>query len=83
MPVITRRAVTSALAYGMFRKLSASGTTVIVSFTAGSGSWLCPTGVTTADYLVGGGGGGGGGGGAGPWQWRRWLVRVDSVLVQV
>ena len=69
MPVITRRAVTSALAYGMFRKLAASVTTVIVSFTSGSGTWLCPTGVTTADYLVVAGGGGGarsgGGGGAG------------------
>ena len=37
---------------------AATGTTVIVSFTSGSGTWLCPTGVTTADYLVVGGGGG-------------------------
>jgi hypothetical protein len=77
MPVITRRAVTSALAYGMFRKLSASGTTVIVSFTAGSGTWLCPTGVTTADYLVVAGGGGGGGYGV-----AAVVVRVGSVLAQ-
>ena len=44
---------------------SFGGTTVIVSFTSGSGTWLGPTGVTTADYLVVGGGAGGGGFGGG------------------
>ena len=40
----------------MFRKLATGGTTVIVSFTAGRGTWLCPTGVTKVDYLVVAGG---------------------------
>ena len=63
MPLLSTRGGLSALAFGMFS--ATGGTTVIVSFTAGSGTWLCPTGVTKADYLVVAGGGGGGSGIAG------------------
>jgi hypothetical protein len=63
MPLIATRGGLSALAFGMFS--AKAGGTIIVSFTAGSGTWLCPTGVTTVDYLVVAGGGGGSGGSAG------------------
>ena len=36
--------------------------TVVETFTA-SGTWICPVGVDTVDYLVVAGGAGGGGGG--------------------
>ena len=39
--------------------ITGSRATVVLSFTA-TGSWVCPAGVTSVDYLVVAGGGGGG-----------------------
>ena len=91
MPLLSTRGGLSALAFGMF-SAKAGGTTVIVSFTAGSGTWLCPTGVTTADYLVVAGGGaaptqnstaGSGGGGAGGFRTGTGLAVVAGTSYTV
>ena len=42
---------------GFFSTATSSTSTIIQTFTA-SGSWTCPTGVTSIEYLVVGGGGG-------------------------
>ncbi|NBP02322.1 MAG: hypothetical protein EBU90_19835, partial [Proteobacteria bacterium] len=56
--------------YGFAGGAGVAGVEYVIEVFANSGSWVCPTGVTSVDYLVvaGGGGGGfnvGGGGGAG------------------
>jgi hypothetical protein len=75
--------------FANMRSFGGGGTTVIESFTAGSGSWLCPADVTAVDYLVVGGGGGGGphfgggGGGAGGFRTGTGLaVTAGSILTQ-
>ena len=72
----------------LFANMRSFGSTIIVSFTAGSGSWLCPTGVSTVDYLVVGGGGSGGsdaggGGGAGGFRTGTGLAVVAGTSYTV